>query len=529
MIKLNHQGLILNAFMLMALMAVLAGPIHRFSPTWQPIYLVGASFLVAIEAGLVHHAFRREHMWVDELLRYILPEIFVMLILMRVATTLGIGVATLSADAQRWLYDPLSVFDMSFIFAIFAGFVVGMLSHAAVRDMFELEPRASEAPSAASDENQFVAAMNNRDRSAALRRISSRFVFGGAFLLLALGIEVVNVQRVAGPSLPISWLSAVAALVYLISGFVLYSQARLTLLRTRWNMEGATVSDAVGRRWTRTSWLLIAGVAMAAALLPRTDRLGLLTTLQQTLGLIGYGLALLGYLLTSLLSLLAILPLLLLSLLTGRDSGGNLPPAAPLAGLPDLPPPAKFEPNLLTALIFWACMLLLAIYAIGLIIQRNPGLLRALTTRGPLAWLLRQLGWLWRDTRVWAGQVTERARALLRRPITIRPVRMPALRLSQLAPRELVRYFYRSTLRRAADGGLPRRAAQTPYEYSATLAQHLPEAQQDIAELTDAFVVAEYSPRPVGDADAKRARRPWERMRRRLRKLGGPRTPSELD
>jgi len=524
MIKLNRQGLILNAFMLMALMAVLCGPIRRFAPTWQPIYLVVASFLVAIEAGLVHHVFRREHMWIDELLRYILPEIFVMLIVMRVATTLGIGIATLSADAQRWLYDPLSVFDMSFIFAIFAGFLVGVLTHAALRDLFELEPRASEAPSAAPDENQFVAAMNNRDRTAALRRISSRFVFGGAFLLLALGIEAVNIQQVAGPSLPISWLSAVAALVYLISGFVLYSQARLTLLRTRWNMEGATVSDAVGRRWTRASWLLIAGVATAAALLPRTDRLGLLTTLQQTLGLIGYGLAILGYLLTSLLSLLAVLPLLLLSLLTGRESDASLPPAAPLSALPDLPPPAKLEPNLITALIFWTCMLLLAIYAIGLIVQRNPGLLRALTTRGPLAWLLMQLSWLWRDTRVWAGQVTERARTLLRRPITIRPARLPALRLGRLAPRELVRYFYRSTLRRAAEGGLPRRRAQTPYEYSATLAKHLPEARHDIAELTDAFVVAEYSPRPVADADAQRARRPWERVRRRLRNLSGAKT-----
>jgi len=194
MIKFNRQGLILNACMLMALVAVLAGPIHRFAPTWQPLYLVGASFLVAVEAGLVHYAFRREHMWIDELLRYILPEIFVMLILMRVATTFGTGVATLAADAQRWLYDPLSVFDMSFIFAIFAGFVIGMLTHAAMRDLFELEPRVSEAPSAAADENQFVAAMNNRDRSAALRRISSRFVFGGAFLLLALGVEAVNVK-----------------------------------------------------------------------------------------------------------------------------------------------------------------------------------------------------------------------------------------------------------------------------------------------------------------------------------------------
>jgi hypothetical protein len=521
MMKLNRQGMVLNAFMLAALVAVVVGPIHRFSPAWQPIYLVGACFLVAIEAGLVHHVFRREHMWVDELVRYITPEIFVMLILMRVATTLGTGVATLSADALVWLYDPLSIFDMSFIFAILAGLLVGMLTHAAMRDLFELEPRASEQPSASADENQFAAQLNNRDRAAALGRISSRFVFGGAFMLLTLGIEAVNIQRVTGPSLPISQLSAVAALVYLISGFVLYSQARLALLRARWNLEGATVADAVGRRWTRTSWLLIASVALIAALLPRAYGLGLLATFQQTLGLIGYGLAMVGYLLTSFLSLLAILPILLLSLLTGSGSTGEPPPPAVMTALPEAPPPAEFEPNLLAALIFWTCMLLLAIYALSLIIQRNPGLVRALTTSGPLAWLLRQLSWLWRDTRAWAAQASERARAVLRRPVTIRPPRGPALRLSRLAPRELVRYFYRSTLRRAAAGGLPRRAGQTPYEYGATLTQRLPEARQDIAELTDAFVVAEYSPRPIGEDDAKRARRPWERVRRRLRELSG--------
>src|SRR5262245_1708133 len=194
MIKLNHQGTILNAFMLAALIAVLVGPIHRFSPTWQPIYLIGACFLVALEAGVVHHAFRREHMWLDELLRYVTPEIFVMFILMRVATTLGVGMATLAVDAQRWLYDPLSIFDMPFVFAILAGFLVGMLMHAAMRDLFELEPRASEKPSAASDENQFLTAMNNRDRSAALGRISRRFVLGGAFLLVALGREGVDIH-----------------------------------------------------------------------------------------------------------------------------------------------------------------------------------------------------------------------------------------------------------------------------------------------------------------------------------------------
>src|SRR4051794_1203798 len=129
MIQLNRQGLVLSACMLAALVAVVAGPIHRFIAGWQPAFLVGACLLVALEAGLVHHAFRSQQMWVDEFFRYVVPELFVMLILMRVATTLGAGVATLADDARRWLYDPLSIFDIPFILSVITGLLVGVFAH----------------------------------------------------------------------------------------------------------------------------------------------------------------------------------------------------------------------------------------------------------------------------------------------------------------------------------------------------------------------------------------------------------------
>jgi hypothetical protein len=515
MITLNRLGLVLNALMLASLVAVVAGPLHRFLPAWQPIYLVGASFLVALEAGLVHHVFRRSHMWLDELARYLVPELFVMVILMRVATTLSLGFASLAEDARRWLFDPLSIFDAPFVGSILAGALVGLMAHAAMSDLFQLEPRESEA-ARNPDDPQIAAAVDRQDRSAALRRISSRFVIGGALLLLALGLEAVNIERVAGPSQPIATLSVGAALVYLVSGFLLYSQARLALLRARWRAEGARVADDVPRRWARISWLVIVGVTLAVALLPRAYGLGLLTTIVQTIGLLGYAIALLGYLLTSLLSLLVILPVLLISLLTG-GSTENLQPPAPLIPPPAAPPPGATEPRLFTAILFWVCMLALAIYAVATVVQRNPALKRALESWAPLAWLLNLVGAFWRDTRSLAGAVVERARDALRRDTPPRAARLPGLRLRRLAPRELVRYFYRSTLRRAAASGLGRRSNQTPYEYGAALGEQLPEARQDIVELTESFVQAEYSPRPIEAEQAQQARRPWERMRQRLR------------
>ncbi len=517
----NRQGLLLAALMLAALVAALCGPITRFVEGWQPAYLVGASLLIALEAGVIHMAFRRGAMWFDELVRYLVPELFVMAVLMRVATALARG--NLLDQARAWLYDPLSVFDIGFMFALMLGFLVGVFAHAIVSDLLVLEPSDAEANLRVRDDMQHAVTVATQDRHAALRRIGARFVQGGALLLVALAIESVNIEQISAPGLPPSALSSIAALIYFTCGFLLYSQARLALLRSRWQLDGAHVAAEVPRRWSRVSWLIIGGVLGVCALLPRAYGLGLLGTLQRSIGLLGYGIALVGYALTTLISLLAVLPLLLISWLSGRSATSTAPLDLPqFPPPPDAPPPAVYEPSLGASLIFWTCMALLAIYAVSIVVQRNPALVRALTQRGPIMWLLKRLGWLWRDTRAWAGQAAERARSLLARPVATRQRRIPSLRLGRLAPRELVRYFYRSTLQRAAAGGLPRRRSQTPYEYSARLAEQLPDAQPDLAELTEAFVLAEYSPRPLDAEAARRARRPWERVRRKLRKLAHP-------
>src|SRR5215471_17175730 len=123
--SLNRQGIVLNALMLAALTAVLAGAIRRFVPLWQPGYLVAACFLVALEAGVVHMVFRAERMWLAELAYYLVPELVVMLVLMRIAATLSLGVATLAADSGHWLFDPMSIFDPLFLSFIVAGVFVG--------------------------------------------------------------------------------------------------------------------------------------------------------------------------------------------------------------------------------------------------------------------------------------------------------------------------------------------------------------------------------------------------------------------
>ena len=516
-VSFNRQAILLNAVMLTALIAVAASALRRFLPAWQPGYLIVACALIALEAGIVHRAVWTERMWSAEMARYLVPELMVMTVCMRVAATLSLGTATLAADARRWLYDPLSIFEPLFVTYLLVGLVAGMFAHTSMRDITELEPQPFEGPGKNDDDSKRSAALAAADRALALGRINTRFVGGGALLLCALGLEAVNIERLSAPGLPISRLSAIGAIVYLVSGCLLYSQARLAMLQSRWRLEGVEVATGVARRWTRSSLLLIGGVAGFALLLPRAYGMGLIDTLRGMLGLLGYTLALLGYLVVWLFSLLALIPALLLSLFS-RDQppvGNPIPPFVP----PDAPATVAREPQLLPALVFWVCMFFLAGYALWIVVQRHPGLFEAFTSRGPLAWVLRWFGKTWGDARSWAGQAAQQLRVALSRPPAQPRRRFPALRLGRLAPRDLVLYFYRSTIRRAAGQGLRRHISQTPYEYRATLAQHLPDIEQELSELTESFVAAQYSPRPVSADDARRVRRPWERVRGRLRGL----------
>jgi hypothetical protein len=88
----------------------------------------------------------------------------------------------------------------------------------------------------------------------------------------------------------------------------------------------------------------------------------------------------------------------------------------------------------------------------------------------------------------------------------------------RLPPRELIRYFYLSTIRRASQAGQTRAPGETPYEYQAALDQQFPELEPDLEGLTDAFVEARYSQRPVQREDAMAVKPLWQRIKSALQR-----------
>ena len=110
-----------------------------------------------------------------------------------------------------------------------------------------------------------------------------------------------------------------------------------------------------------------------------------------------------------------------------------------------------------------------------------------------------------------------------RRGDCARPVRgSPAWRhvqsdVSERDPREKVRYFYLRMMRRAAESGLTRPAPQTPAEFSHHLDPRWPDAEDDVDELTAAFLAARYDRREITDTDARSAQTLLARLMRALK------------
>jgi hypothetical protein len=168
--------------------------------------------------------------------------------------------------------------------------------------------------------------------------------------------------------------------------------------------------------------------------------------------------------------------------------------------------------------VFWAVTLAMVGYVVWSYLRDHPEILEAMRRLRIVAVLRALLGQLRR-------RVSSAAEALGRltstqaadRPARDRPLR--ATRLRALSPRERVLHYYMNMLQRAARMGIPRRRDHTPHEYDAVLGPRLTEGRPALLSLTEAFLVARYSPHEVGRDDEKQAREEWREISKALSAL----------
>ena len=479
-----------------------------FSPDWNPVYLTAGCVLAALEAFYSYRFVQTPRVYGINVLRFRAGELSLVFLLLRMGRFIDMSWTKIAAELQAWPHNLALVFDLQTLAAFIPALACWWAATNTARDLDGIgQPPRS-----------------RQDHGSPVESLTGRFFAGGAVLLVAAGLsriedasELLDLHRPPARGLVLN------VLIYFLLGLVLLAQARLIELRKRWQGQEAQVADRLPGRWLRYSLSFIGLAVLLAFVLPTGFAQSPLTWIAAILSLFVAA----SLFIASWLLFLLLLPFglffVLLSTLSGKPDSSAVPRP------PSFEPPQQAlegRDGTSWSLILFVIALVVIIYLVRSYLRHRPKLRVTISALSSLQ-LLRQgwsafWRWLRRRSAHLRGAVKNSFPHLLRRRLVENgslelPFRL--LRLRTLSPRERVLYYYLSTLRRASRQGYPRHPHQTPGEYQATLEPNLPQAQDEMRELTQAFVEARYSRHEVAPDQDRRVRASWERVKAALRAL----------
>ena len=502
---------VLRPVFVAAMLACLAAPaaegLKLLLPGWDSSYFLFFSFLANLEGILSERLLNRQRITGWSYLGSRAAEGLLLLLLLKLAGYLPLGWAQLQADALRWLAVPTEFVTPQdgFVSLLFILMWAGSI-HVS-RLLSQLDVIEDKAPPDHNSTEYYLWLTQPSlagDRYRALEQLAELFFLGGAMLLLGLTILWFMFRAP---------LQAIPTLAYFALGIVLLSQAQFSVLQAGWQTQRIQIDSNIARRWLIWAALFLGGVTLAALALPVTYTVGPLRALMGVLSL-------LMDVVSVIIGIIAFLVTLLLSLIFPQ-----IEVTAPKLQLPTEAPGAQAAGasqgwlQILLSGLFWIIILAIIAYAVSRVVRE-----RLSAGGGEGSWWGRLLAWLRglaRQWRTWRqGVQTRLSQRRARRQGALSRIGAPdaLFSLRRLPPRELVRYYYLSAVRRAAKAGQPRRPAQTPYEYEAELDRKLPELEPDLSGLTGAFMTARYSPQAVQPEEANAAKSFWQRIKEALQR-----------
>ncbi|MCB0231181.1 MAG: DUF4129 domain-containing protein [Anaerolineae bacterium] len=486
-------------------------------------YIGGLAFFAALAAVYSRQWLSMPSQRATRKTAYKLAELLVLILVLRVATWALTGDWPTTETLRGWLLDPLTFLDGFYLAAILLTALAWQRAGIVAELFYQLALTPGELRWV---EEQSVGSWWRASRSADRVQISRRelvdgyitqWLIGGVFLILCAGVTRVRIDQGAGLRLLDTGVPdqvVVAAIMYFLTGLLLISQARLAQMRALWYFDGVQAPPSLPARWNRLSLVIVVGIGLAASLLPlgSTWQLGAIVNIIVTVIVqIAIGIVSL---------LIALFSLVLLLFGKPPEELPQLPTTVQPAAPPPPPVPTAELPPWLGGAVVWLVVILVLIFALrffigpeGLAVTKSR--LRALGQR-----IVALFARWWAGARAAAASlsiVVPRRRAADEEKDG--KLRLPwrFLRLNALSPRDRVRYFYLSTVRRAAEQGTVRQPSQTPAEFLQDLESTWPEAEGDATALTEAFLAARYDRIEISPDDAQKTKTVWERVKRALK------------
>lgn len=461
---------------------------------------------------------------------YRVVELFLLLIVARVYSWLAFGQGIPAPDEMRlFLTAPISIlsvagFVSTTVITLIAWYLAVSVSWIFSRLDVSIEEMNFYTLSPAEQKEQADNQPIQGTRAALLRQYMQLWLTVGMGMVIIAALSTFEVNQLIYVTnlfditrLGLSGAMLLALMIYFLVGFWLLSHARLLRLNAGWLMDGAAKEANVERGWQRSALAVLGIIALIAAFLPIGSTLAISRILSVALA----GLA---YLAGQLFLLASSLFAYLLVLLTRNVPASTLPQPLPTPQPPAIQTPPPSVPNPVASMVissaFWALFIAMVIAA-ALFFLRERGY-RIDTGRLSGYWA-SAIAWLRQTGSRLAGRLRAAGRNLQSRRAAAAPpppldVPRPRFRsLRGLSPREQVRFYYLSLVRRAGERGVDRKGSATPLEYTRDLRQAWPESEDDFEELTQSFLAARYSPQPIDKRQALTVRERWNRVRNRLR------------
>jgi hypothetical protein len=498
--------------------------IQLFFPSWSGTFVVVGCVVAAVEANYSYRLIRSRRLRGSDLLRFRAVELALFLMLLRVGAYVGDAWAEVVGDVLSWPQHPGRVFDLEVLFAFLLVLLSWFESTKATDDMRRIgEPPIRDA--------SYVPPAD---------ALVSRFLWGGALLLGTTGVtrigisDLLNLRRPSVPGLIGN------VLIYFTLWLLMLGQIQFARLSERWRKEGLDVPAALTSHWVRYTLILLGLAGLIAYILPTAYTWPLLDVAAIVVGTALYVANVILQVMLLAFSLL-LTPLAGLLGLGGEVGSRQRPDPIPPLDFPSMTP-VRSAPDWLEiarALAFWAFGLVVVWYTVRSYLRDRPGLSASLKRFRPLRAARQVLGTLWRQLARLVAAIrrkTNRWRAEGGLGAGGRPGADGLLsdrdpfrffRLAALSRRERTVYYYLSILRRAARHGFPRGQSQTPYEYDNDLGPNVPEVEEELDSLTDAFVEARYSTHEIDEEREGRVRANWKKIRTALRSLRQRPKPNE--
>lgn len=490
-------------------------------------------FLIALEAIYTTNWLNHPRQFPLDRAAYRAAELLLLFVIIRITSWIifSEGIPN-STELMEYLRNPLALFtNTPFLVTLLLAFIIWRLAVALGQIFSQLEINDYELQfhslPLAQRKERAVDQPIQAGRGELVEAFARLWLLGGMFLAMAVGISTLEQQSVENLMAPLAagranldpWMLG-ALLLYFIIGLWLLSQARLMHLHAHWLVNNVDADVDARQKWQRATFLILILVFLAAAFLP----IGSTSALSEIVGAILYWLLFLA----NVIIFLLVLPLALLVALLFNRSAEELGPLSEMTQPPVLPPPdtdpSPFAETI--ALIFssgfWAILIVGIVVALLFFLRERRKAGGRESGRQLWDQILAWLKLRWSMLRGQARSLQE-SLVLLRKTAAepdqpdSKPSPWRFLRVRGLSPRNQIRYFYLSAVRRAGDRGVDRPAANTPLEYVEELKRNWPEAEEELQDLTEAFLRARYNDKPIDETDIPPVKSTWKEVRRELR------------